>query len=152
MTIQFTLQELFNFLAYVVGISVGIFLLIILWNINKILGTLRTIIVSNQKEIEDTITTLPGIFENTEQITSNVKETTDRLKVSVPAIVEDVEGVSKVTREKIEFAGVVIENVGSGINDVVDVFKKETSEYAAYYNVLKEVFQIIYRTFSSRKK
>ncbi len=152
MIIQFTLQELLIFLAYVIGISAGILLLIVLWNIKKFLNSLRSLIETNQQAVNDTIATMPGIFENTEQISNNVSEATDKLKVSVPVIAQDVESISKVARENIELAGAVMENVGSGINDVVTACKKETSDYLAYYQILKEIFQMIYHSFSSGKK
>ena len=112
---------------------------------------MRSLVETNQESIKNTINTMPVIFENVGQISINVRETTDKLKVSVPVILQDVECVTKVAKENIEFAGVVMENVGSGINEVVAAYNKKTSDFITYFHIIKEVLQIIYRTFSPSK-
>jgi predicted PurR-regulated permease PerM len=151
MVIQFTLQGLMIFLVCALGIAAGILLIPILWNINKMVGNLRTLVETNQEFINKTIKTMPGTFENAGQISSNVRETTDKLKISVPAILQEVEYVTNAAKESIELAGVVIENVGSGINETIATYKKDTQDYVAYFHIFEEVLQIIYRTFTSRK-
>jgi methyl-accepting chemotaxis protein len=151
MVIQFTLQELMIFLVCALGIAAGILLIPILWNINKMVGNLRTLVETNQEFINKTIKTMPGTFENAGQISSNVRETTDKLKISVPAILQEVEYVTNAAKGSIELAGVVIEKVGSEINETIATYKKDTQDYVAYFHIFEEVLQIIYRTFTSRK-
>ena len=151
MVIQFTLQELMIFLVCILGIAAGILLIPILWNINKMVGNLRTLVETNQEFINKTIKTMPATFENAGQISINVRETTDKLKISVPAILQEVEYVTNAAKGSIELAGVVIENVGSGINETIATYKKDTQDYVAYFHIFEEVLQIIYRTFTSRK-
>ena len=81
MVIQFTLQDLMLFLVYSLGVAAGILLLPILWNIKKVVGILRSLLETNQEFLKITIRTMPGIFENVGQISSNVRETTDKLKI-----------------------------------------------------------------------
>jgi methyl-accepting chemotaxis protein len=151
MVIQITLQELMIFLVCALGIAAGILLIPILWNINKMVGNLRTLVETNQEFINKTIKTMPGTFENAGQISSNVRETTDKLKISVPAILQEVEYVTNAAKGSIELAGVVIEKVGSEINETIATYKKDTQDYVAYFHIFEEVLQIIYRTFTSRK-
>lgn len=151
MVIQFTLQDLMLFLVSALGIAAGILLLPILWNIKKVVGILWPLVETNQEFINKTIRTMPGIFENVGQISSNVRETTDKLKVSVPVILQEVECVTNAAKGSIEFAGVVMENMGSGINETVAAYKKDTPSFTAYFHIIEEVLLIIYRTFSSRK-
>lgn len=151
MVIQFTLQELMIFLVCALGIAVGVLSLPILWNINKVANTLRSLVESNQESINQTISAMPGIFENVGQISSDVRETTDKLKISVPVILQDVESVTNTAKGSIELAGAVMENVGSGINETITAYKQETSSIMAYVQIFEEVLQIICRTFSSNK-
>lgn len=151
MIIQFTLQDLLVFSACILGIAAEILLLPILWNIKKMVGKLRQLVETNEESIKKTIGTMPGIFENAEQISSNVRETTEKLKVSVPVILQEVESVTNSAKGSIELAGAVIGNMGSGINETVAAYKKETIDFMPYLRILEEVFQIIYRTFSTSK-
>jgi len=66
------------FLFCILGIAVGILLLNILWNIKKRVGIWRTLLETNQEFIKKTIRTMPVIFENVEQISVNLRETTDK--------------------------------------------------------------------------
>jgi hypothetical protein len=151
MVIQLTLQELMIFLVYALGIAAGILLLLNLWNIKKVLGILRPLVETNQEFIKKTIRKMPEIFENVEQISSNVRETTDKLKVSVPVILQEVECVTNAAKGSIELAGAVMENMGSGINETIAAYKKDTPGFMDYIHIFEEVLQIIYRTFSSSK-
>lgn len=151
MVIQVTLQDLMLFLVCALGIAAGILLLPILWNIKRVVGILRPLVERNQEFIKKTIRTLPGIFENVGEISSNLRETTDKLKVSVPVILEEVEYATNAAKGSIKSAGVVMENVGSGINEAVADYKKDTPGFMNYFHGIEEILQILYRTFSSSK-
>ena len=151
MVIQLTLLDLMIFLLCALGIAAGILILPILWNIKKVAAGLWSLLESNQGFIEKTIITMPGIFENVGQISSNVRETTDKLKISVPVILQEVECVTNTAKGSIELAGVVMENMGSGINETIASYKKDTPDFMAYFSFFEEVLQIIYRIFSSGK-
>jgi len=151
MVFQFTLQDLMLFLAGVLGIAVGILLVSALWKIKKVVGMLQALLETNQESIKKTVSTMPGIFDNVGQISINVRDTTDKLKISVPVILQEVESVTNAAKGSIELAGAVIENVGSGINETIGVHKRDASGFMAYLHIFEEVLQIIYRTFSSRK-
>lgn len=151
MLIQFTLQDLMLFLACALGIVAVILMLPILWNIKKVVGILRPLVETNKDFVKKVIKTMPGIFENVGQISSNVRETTDKIKVSVPMILQEVEYATNAAKGSIESAGVVMENVGSGINEVVTDYKKDTPGFMNYFHGIEEILQILYRTFSSGK-
>ena len=115
MTIEFSLQEIMLFLLYALGISSGILLFSILWKVNKAFRT------------------IPAIIEDVGQISINVRETTDKLKVSVPAILQGV--------ERVTYAA----------NETVATYKKDTITFMTYLPILEELLQILYRAFSQRK-
>ena len=151
MLIQVTMQDLILFLACALGIAAGFLLISILWNIKKVVGILRPLIETNQGFIEKTMKTMPGIFENVGQISSNLRETTDKLRVSVPIILQEVENTTNAAKGSIELAGVVMGNMGSGINEAVAIYKKDTPGFMDYFHSIEEILQILYRTFSSNK-
>jgi hypothetical protein len=139
------------FLVCAVGIAAGILLLPILWNIKKVIGILRLLVETNQEIMNKTIRTMPGIFENIGQISSNARETSDQLRISVPVILNEVECITSAAKGSIELAGVVMVNMGSGFNETIAAYKKDTPDFMAYIHIIEEVMQIIYRIFSSNK-
>lgn len=151
MVIQFTVQDLLLFLGCALLAVIGVFLIAILWKMNKIIGTFRSVVESNQDAVNRTIKTLPGIMENAEQISGNVKITTDQLKVSGPVILKDAEFVANATKDGVEIASAAIINVSTGVNDTVDAIKQEAEDFGAYFHIAAEIIKIIIRAFSSGK-
>ena len=151
MVIQFTVQDLLLFLGCVLLAVIGVFLIAILWKTNKMIGTFKSIVESNQDAVNRTIKTLPGIMENAEQISGNVKITTDQLKVSGPVILKDAEFVANATKDGVEIASAAIINVSTGVNDTVDAIKQEAEEFGAYFHIAAEIIKTIIRAFSSGK-
>lgn len=150
MVIQFTLQDLMIFLVCALAIAAGILLIPILWNIKKVVGIIRPLVESNQAAYKISIAAIPGIVENVGQISSDVKESSARLKTSLPVILQDVQSAASTAKEGIKSAGVVVNTIGSGINDTF-AFNSEDSAKAtgfmAYLPVIKEVLQLILRAF-----
>ncbi len=151
MIIQFSLLDLMIFMVCALGIVAEILLIPILWNIKKVVGSIRSLSEINQGLIKKTVKTLPAFIEDVVQIGSNVRETTDVLNISVPVILQDLEGATSAAKGSIELAGIEIENISSGINETLDTYKKDTFGLMAYIHVFEEVLQIVYRTFPSSK-
>jgi len=151
MLIQFTLQDLLLFLGCTLLAVIGVFLIVILWKTNKIVGTFRKMVDDNQDAVNRSLKALPGIMENTEQISINVKDTTDKLRVSVPVILKDAEFVANKTKDGVEIASSAIINVSTGVNDTVDAIKQEASDIGTYFHIVTEIIKIIIHSFSSGK-
>lgn len=52
----------------------------------------------------------------------------------------------------IEMTSVVMQNIGSGVNETVAAYKKETYSFASYFHIIEEVMHLIYRTFFQASK
>lgn len=152
MLIQFTLLDLMIFLVCALGIAAGILLISILWNIKKAVGVLGPTVENNRELIEKTIQTMPVICENFEQISINVRGTTDKLKSSIPVILQEVECITGATKGSIEMASAAIDNLSFEVIGTAASFKKDSSEWTTYLNIIAEIFQTIYRTFYSSKQ
>jgi len=151
MVIQLTLGELMVYLIYILGIVAVIFLISVLWNIKKLLHIVRPILEVNQDLIKKTIRTLPPIFENIEEISCNLRDTTDKLKVSAPVILGEVEATATAANETILTAQEIIENIGFETNKTANTNKNDKPGAIAYLHIAEEVLEIIYGTFSKKK-
>jgi len=148
MLIQFTLQDFMVFLVCAVGILVGLFLLPVLWNIKKLAGTLRPLVEINKESINKSIRTMPAILGDIEHISGNVKETTEKLKVSLPEVIQEVEYVTNAAKGSFTLAGNVMEKISSGINETAPAPQKDNT---GYFHLFEELMQLIYRSLSSGK-
>ena len=150
-TIQFTLQDLMIFFAFIIGIVAGVFLIIILWKIRKVICNVQSLIDTNQEAITKTIKTIPVIMDDVKHINTNVIDISDNLKVSVPIILKDTESITSTAKTSIEVASSVIDNVGTEINETVDGYKKDAAGIMTYIHIAEEVFKIIYKAVTSKK-
>jgi hypothetical protein len=151
MLIQFTLQDLMLFLVCAILIAAGILSLPILWDLKKVTGACRSLLETNQESIKITIRTLPVVLENMEHVSGNAREITDKLKVSVPMLLQEVEGAASAAKGSIELTGDVIEIIGAEINDTIATYKNDKNDFMSYFHIFEEVLQIICRTLSSSK-
>jgi hypothetical protein len=102
MVIQFTIQELVIFLLCAVGITAGVILIPTLIKIKKAASAFGSLLETNKGSINEAIQTMPLIFENVGQISSDVREASDLLKVSVPVILQDVEDITDTAKGHIQ--------------------------------------------------
>jgi hypothetical protein len=124
------------FLLIVLGAAVGVLLLIILLKTKKAVGSLQSLLETNKEPINKTIKAMPGIFENAEQISSDISGITDKLKVSIPIVLQDVECVTHAVK------GSVGDEAAS---------KKDTPGFMEYFHAIEEVLHIVARIFPSGK-
>ncbi|MCX7027613.1 MAG: hypothetical protein NT061_09055 [Spirochaetes bacterium] len=59
-----------------------------------------------------------------EQIGGNLRDTTDKLRVSLPLVIQEVDRVTDKAHGSLMLAGDVMEKMGSGINETVTAYKK----------------------------
>lgn len=150
-TIQFTLQDLMVFFAYLIGIAAGALLIIILWKIRKVLCNVQSLIDSNKEAVIKTVNAIPAVMDDVKHISSNIVDVSDNFKDSVPGLLKDTESIAGSAKASLETASIIIENVGSGINDTVDEYKKNESGIITYIHIAEEIFKIIYKAFTSKK-
>lgn len=151
MIIQFTVQDLLMFLGFTLLAVIGILLILILWKANKVMGTFRALIDSNRDGLQKSIGSLPGIIENADHITQNMRVTTDQLSLSGPVILKDAEFISGAAKEGVKTASAAIVNVSTGVSDTVDAIRLDVSGFADYFHIAAEIIKIIIHAFSSKK-
>ena len=151
MLIQFSLQDLLIFLLCALGITAGILLVSTLFKVKKAASTLRSLLEVNTDSINKTIKTMPGIFENMGQISSDVRYATEEFKVSVPVILGDIEGITNTAKGSTVMIGDLMTDIGSGINETKAAFKKNTPAVMGVFHLIEEIAQIISSILSFRK-
>jgi hypothetical protein len=148
MELPFTLQELMTFLVCAIGIIAGMIMVPILWNIKKVVGTFKLLVENNHDNIKKSFKTIPVIIDNVEQIGGNLRDTTDKLRVSVPLIIQEVDHVAEKAKGSLALAGDVMEKMGSGINDTVTTHKDDST---GYFHLFEEFMQLLYHSLTSDK-
>ncbi|HCO49192.1 MAG TPA: hypothetical protein DIT55_07140, partial [Spirochaetaceae bacterium] len=83
---------------------------------------------------------------NMKKISENLKDTTNKLKVSFPAILQEVEHVTDSARGSLTLASDVLGKMGSGIHETVADYKKDST---GYFHLFEELMQLVYGSLTS---
>lgn len=136
MTATLTIQDLFTFILYILGVGVLVYLIVLIKNLNKLVSNVKDLLKSNEKEIETTLNQLPGISKNLNCISEDTKELLESVSPEAKNIIYNTSSISKKvdnTSDKIcNTIGIVSESVSStastieynvkNVNDYIELF------------------------------
>ncbi|MBU5437471.1 hypothetical protein KQI42_05595 [Tissierella sp. MSJ-40] len=150
MTATLTLQDLFKFILYMLGIGVGTYLVLILKNVNKILNQARTITEANEKSIDTTIKQLPEISENINGITKEAQVVLNQLTPEINGLVKNANSISgnisSITENIDSTTNKVsgtIDTVSESISETALAFEYNVKNVSDYIQMFIEIIDII---------
>ena len=157
MTATLTLQDLFRFILYMLGIGVGTYLVLILKNVNKILNQARTITEANEKSIDTTIKQLPEISENINGITKEAKVVLNQLTPEINGLVKNANSISgnisSITENIDSTTNKVsgtIDTVSESISETALAFEYNVKNVSDYIQMFVEIIDIIKYTLKKK--
>ncbi|MFS8542104.1 MAG: hypothetical protein LOD89_08440, partial [Tissierellales bacterium] len=95
MTTTLTLQDLFNFILYLLGVGVLIYLIVLIKNINSVASDIRHLLTSNRKEIDTLIKELSETVQNANTISNQSKEIITSVSSDAKKIVRNISSISE---------------------------------------------------------
>lgn len=158
MEANLTINDLFTIILFIVGIGAGVFLILVLSKVNKILGQAKDMIESNINEIDTTIKQLPDISYNVNEITRETKQTISELTPEISGLIRNVHSISaqassitntvKGTTEKVSHT---VDDVTNSIADTAFAFQYGSKTLTDYINIIMEVFEAIKNMISNKR-
>lgn len=151
MQITIDMQLLLTLLV-LVGITLGIFLIIMLV---RLIGTFKRIsrLVDDVKEpITSSIEQLPVLIDRIDAITVDLASMTESANESLPAILKDAQAITGTARAGVEAIGSAAKSVGDGVSSF---FNPEPSSAAGTLGSIVEVVSQIISVvslFAGRRK
>lgn len=153
MNASLTIQDLFQLILFLLGIGVGTYLILVLNNVNKLLGQARTLAKANFNEIDTTIKQLPEISENINAITREAKTTLIKLTPEVDSLLHNinsisgkVEGITNILDDTTHKVGDAVGLVSDSIGETALAFKFNAKNITEYLTILREILEIARRT------
>ncbi len=120
MAVTISINEVLTFILLVAGITLLVYLVITASNINSILKDIKNTLNKNKDNIDNTISSLPGIAFNISAITGELQEGVQTIAATAEIIEKNISHSSGKLTEKTDLAvdGVQIlsEVIRSGIN------------------------------------
>lgn len=157
MEANLTVKDLFSLILFLVGIGVGIYFIMVLSKINKILGQAKDMIEANLKEIDTTIKQLPDISYNVNEITKEANKTLAQLSPEISGLVHNINSISdqassitKSVKDTTDKVSDTVDNVTDSITDTALAFQYGSKTLTDYVNIIMEVFEMIKNMLGKR--
>jgi len=120
MAVTISFNEVLTFILLVAGITLLVYLVITASNINSILRDIKVTLRKNKDNINNTISSLPGIAFNISAITGELQEGVQTIAATAEIIEKNISNSSGKLNEKTEIAidgvQIVSEIIRSGMN------------------------------------
>lgn len=155
MNATLTIQDLFKLILFLLGIGVGTYIILVLNNINKLLGQARSLAAANYDEIDTTIKQLPEISENINAITKDAKNTLIKLTPEVDSLLHNinsisgkVEDITNIIDDTTQKVGDTVEVVSDSIAETALSFKFNAKNVTEYLTIIREIMEIVKKAIS----
>ncbi len=150
MSASLTIKDLFSLILFLLGIGIGVYLVLILSKINKILSSASDVVEGNMEELDSTIKTLPEISYNVSEIS---KETNYAIKTLTPElekvlkdtshISERVSGITDSVGDSTKKLEKTVDDVTDSVLGVAADFESSSKSLSSYIDYGVEMMDII---------
>ena len=152
MTVSFSLQELGIFFVLLVLFIAGIYVIITLSNINKVVFGINKRITDNEKNIQSTIDNVANSMKNINEISNSVSMNKELLDVQIPGTINNLYNLSatlKNTSEKVDYS---VGLVNTSLMETASTVQENTEDILGYVRIVSEGLRIFLEMFSNNKK
>lgn len=124
MAVTISLNDVFTFILLVVGITLLVYLVITVGNINSVIKEIKYTLRKNKDNIDNTISSLPGIASNISAITGELQEGVQTIASTAEIIEKNIGKSSGKLTEKTEIALDYVQILSEVIRSVINYIAK----------------------------
>jgi len=147
MTATLTIQDLFKFILYLLGIGALTYLISLMKNINSIASDVKVLIKMNKEEIDTIIKELSITSQNISEITEQSKELIESVSPDAKELITNVNSIS----EKIDDTSEKIYQVVGQVNESINYTANKIRNINDYIDLFLELIDIIKSTIKKYK-
>ena len=148
MTVSFSLQELGIFLVLLVLFIAGIYLIMTLNNINKVVFGLNKRMDDNEKNIQDIINNATSSMKHINDISSSLYMNKDLLDVQIPGTINNIYGISTTLKHTSEKVDSSVDMVNTSLVETASTVQANTEDILGYVRIVSEGLRMILEIFS----
>lgn len=124
MAVTISLNDVFTFILLVAGITLIVYLVITVGNINSVIKEIKYTLRKNKDNIDNTISSLPGIASNISAITGELQEGVQTIASTAEIIEKNIGKSSGKLTEKTEIALDYVQILSEVIRSVINYLAK----------------------------
>ena len=142
-----SLQDLGIFLALLVLLIAGIYVVLVLNSFKKVLSFVNKTLTDNEKKIQGTIDNVASYTKNINEISNSVIQHKNLFDVQIPETIENVYNLSatlKNTSEKIDYS---VDIVNTSLVETASTVQENTEDILSYVRIVSEGLRIFLEMF-----
>lgn len=146
-----SLQDLGILLVLLVLFIAGIFVIIKLANISKVVTGIHRRINDNEKNIQNTVDNVMNSMKNINEISNSVSMNKELLEFQIPGTIKNLHSLSatlKNTSEKVDHS---VDVVNTSMMETVSTVQENAQDILGYVRILSEGLRTFLEMFSSNK-
>jgi uncharacterized protein YoxC len=148
MTVSFSLQELGIFLVLLVLFIAGIYLIMTLNNINKVVFGLNKRVDDNEKNIQDIINSATSSMKHINDISNSLYMNKDLLDVQIPETINNIYSISTTLKHTSEKVDSSVDMVNTSLMETASTVQANTEDILGYVRIVSEGLRMILEIFS----
>lgn len=122
-----SLQDLCLVVLVIIAFAVGIYLMVTLKNLNRILTMVNDLFKRQQENLDKSIQQLPETIKNTREMTQSIKHQIDDVGTSFSALGLGLSETVATINDKADTGLTLIKGIGEVLQVLIDLFKKGKS-------------------------
>ncbi len=150
MTVSFSLQELGIFLVLLVLFIAGIYLIMTLSNINKVVFGINKRIADNEKNIQDIINNVTSSMKNINEFSSALYMNKDLLDVQIPGTINNIYSLSTTLKHTSEKVDSSVDMVNTSLMETASTVQENTEDILGYIRIVSEGLRVILEVFNKK--
>ncbi len=147
-----SVQNLGLFILFCIVVVVGIYLIITLRNLNKVLTETRKIIDNNNDNINKTVDNLTYASADIKDIAEAIGENKHVFYKEVPETIDNIHTISASLKNISENADQSLEVVSISLIETANTVKESTQDLTTYIKIISEVLNLITQAIFPKKK
>lgn len=138
-----SLQDLGIFLVFCITVVAGIYVILTLHSINKMLCYMKTKVASNDEKIQKTIDNVASTFANINELTTSLRKNIQVFDEDIPAILKNVHSVSTTVKNAADKADQSLDIINISLIETVSSVKVNTQDIISYLGIVGEAIKIL---------
>lgn len=151
MTVSFTLIDIVKFLMYICLSGLFISLIVFFIRLSGILSTMRSTILDNKKDIDQTMTELPRILRNVDNLTDKTDRLIGDISPDVKGIASNVNRTTHSVGDMSENVSETVDYVAESVTDATTNIKYGITSTGDYLSYVIEIFNFVKSLFNKKK-
>ena len=146
-----SLQDLGIVVVLSIVAIAGIFLIITLNNINKILSDVKKKIAINDDNIQKTIDNFTATSDNINEITTSLRKNKQMFDEGIPATINNIHSISATLKNTTDKVDKSLDVVNISLIETASSVRENTQDIISYIKIISEAVRVLMQMLFTKK-